>query len=74
MIYLNQLNFFLLIHLFLEIILKRDDFCTDDEIIIWVNILKWACGQQPIIQQDINKWSKNEFILYSDGNPIRKVN
>src|SRR6266542_3504146 len=47
----------------LEIILKRDDFCIDSEIIIWENILKWAYSQQPIIQQDINKWSKNEFTI-----------
>src|SRR6266542_4715251 len=47
----------------LEILLKRDDFRIDDEIIIWENILKWACSQQPIIQQDINKWSQNEFTV-----------
>ncbi len=47
----------------LEIILKRDDFCIDDEIDVWENLLKWACGQNPIIQQDINKWSKNEFTV-----------
>ncbi|RIA97504.1 hypothetical protein C1645_813902 [Glomus cerebriforme] len=46
----------------LEIILKRDDY-YDDEITIWENILKWACGQQPIIQQDINKWNKNDFTV-----------
>ena len=47
----------------LEIILKQDDFCIDDEIIIWENLLKWTCGQYPVIQQDINKWSKNEFTV-----------
>ncbi|RIA83197.1 TLD-domain-containing protein [Glomus cerebriforme] len=46
----------------LEIILKRDDFYVD-EITIWENVLKWACGQQPIIQQDINKWNKNDFTV-----------
>src|SRR6266498_2463471 len=45
----------------LEMILKRDDFNIDDEIIIRENLLKWACGQNPIIHQDINKWNKNEF-------------
>ena len=46
----------------LEIILKRDD-CFVNEIIVWENLLKWACGQNPVIQQDINKWSKNEFTV-----------
>ncbi|RIA86952.1 hypothetical protein C1645_828509 [Glomus cerebriforme] len=23
----------------------------------------WACGQQPVIQQDISKWSKNDFTV-----------
>ncbi|CAB4394935.1 unnamed protein product [Rhizophagus irregularis] len=45
----------------LAIILKRDDFCIDNEIIVWENLLKWACGQNPVIQQDINKWKKSEF-------------
>src|SRR2546430_16664199 len=31
----------------LEIILKQDDFCID-EIIIWENLLKWTCGQNPV--------------------------
>src|SRR5581483_2831885 len=47
----------------LEIISKRDDFNIKDEITIWENLLKWACDQQPIIQQDINKWNKNEFTV-----------
>src|SRR6266498_1708474 len=47
----------------LEIILKRDDFYINNEITIWENLLKWACGQYPVIQQDINKWSKNEFTV-----------
>ncbi len=47
----------------LEIILKRDDFLVSKEIIIWENLLKWACGQNPIIQQDINKWNKNDFTV-----------
>src|SRR6266542_3116654 len=38
----------------LEIILKRDDFYVDDEIIIWENEIKWTCGQQPVIQQNID--------------------
>ena len=46
----------------LEMILKRDDFCVN-EITIWENLLKWACEQNPAIQQDINKWSKNEFTV-----------
>src|SRR5581483_5627956 len=33
----------------LETILKRDDFCINDEIIIWDNLLKWACGQNPTV-------------------------
>ena len=47
----------------LEIILKRDDFFVSNEITIWENLLKWTCGQYPVIQQDINKWSKNEFTV-----------
>src|SRR6266496_1275354 len=47
----------------LEIILKQDDFCIDDEIIIWESLLKWACSQHPIIQEDINKWNKNELTV-----------
>src|SRR6266498_4375354 len=50
----------------LEIILKRDDFYIDDEITeitIWENLLKWTRGQDPVIQQDINKWNKNEFTV-----------
>src|SRR6266536_6226683 len=47
----------------LEIILKQDYFYIDDEITIWENLLKWMCGQYPVIQQDINKWSKNEFTV-----------
>ena len=47
----------------LEIILKRDDFCIDNEIVIWENLIKWMCEQQPVIQQDINKWNKNDFTV-----------
>ncbi|RIA80007.1 hypothetical protein C1645_839441, partial [Glomus cerebriforme] len=47
----------------LEIILKRDDFYVNNEIVIWENLLRWACGQNPVIQQDINKWNKNEFTV-----------
>src|SRR6266536_3486463 len=46
----------------LEIILKQDDFCIG-EITIWEILLKWTCGQYPVIQQDINKWNKNEFTV-----------
>src|SRR5437016_763622 len=34
----------------LEIILKRDEFFIN-EIIIWEKLLKWACGQNPVVQQ-----------------------
>ena len=47
----------------LEIILKRDDFCIDNEIVIWENLLKWMSEQQPVIQQDINKWNRNDFTV-----------
>ncbi|RIA80011.1 concanavalin A-like lectin/glucanase domain-containing protein [Glomus cerebriforme] len=47
----------------LEIILKRDDFYVSSEIFIWENLLRWACGQNPVIRQDINKWKKNEFTV-----------
>src|SRR5205823_14490392 len=47
----------------LEIILKRDDFYINNEITIWENLLKWGCSQYPVIQQDIKKWSKNEFTV-----------
>ncbi|GES84322.1 BTB/POZ domain-containing protein [Rhizophagus clarus] len=46
-----------------EIILKRNDFCIDNEIIIWENLLDWACEQLPPIQKDVDKWNKNDFIL-----------
>jgi len=46
----------------LEIVLKRDDFYIK-EINIWENLLKWTCSQDPVIEQDINKWSKNEFTV-----------
>src|SRR6266536_6321619 len=35
----------------LEIILKQDDFFCNDEIIIWENLLKWACCQYPPVIQ-----------------------
>ena len=47
----------------LEIILKRDDFNIDNEIVIWENLLKWMCEQQPVIQQNINKWNRNDFTV-----------
>src|SRR6266487_5843676 len=47
----------------LEIILKQDYCNIDNEIIIWEKLLKWMCGQQPVIQQDINKWNKNDFTV-----------
>ncbi|RIA87110.1 concanavalin A-like lectin/glucanase domain-containing protein [Glomus cerebriforme] len=47
----------------LGIILKRDDLYVNNEIIIWENLLKWACGQNPVIQRDINKWNKNEITM-----------
>src|SRR6266536_2610551 len=47
----------------LEIILKQDDFCMDNEIVIWENLLKWMSEQQPVIQQDINKWNRNDFTV-----------
>ena len=47
----------------LEIILKQDYFNIYKEIIIWEKLLKWACEQQPAIQQDINKWNKNDFTV-----------
>src|SRR6266498_1328424 len=47
----------------LEIILKRDDFNIDYEMIIWEKLLKWTYEQQPVIKQDINKWNKNDFTV-----------
>src|SRR6266487_1250054 len=47
----------------LEIILKRDDFNIDNEIVIWENLIKWMSEQQPVIQQDINKWNRNDFTV-----------
>ncbi|RGB41227.1 hypothetical protein C1646_752292 [Rhizophagus diaphanus] len=47
----------------LELILKRDDLNVSNEIILWDNLLKWACGQNPIIQKDIKTWEKNDFIV-----------
>ncbi|RIA84804.1 BTB/POZ domain-containing protein [Glomus cerebriforme] len=59
--FFESTNFLILNPAILEIILKRDDFYLSNEIIGWENLLKWACGQQPVIQQDVNKWNKNEF-------------
>src|SRR6266536_3742118 len=47
----------------LEIILKRDYFNIDNEITVWEKLLKWTCEQQPVVQQDINKWNKNDFTV-----------
>ncbi|GBB83707.1 hypothetical protein RclHR1_01040012 [Rhizophagus clarus] len=47
----------------LESLLKRDDLNVSNEIVIWENLLKWACEQNPIIQQDINEWDKNDFTV-----------
>src|SRR6266542_4954232 len=47
----------------LEIILKQNYINIDNEITIWENLLKWMCGQQPVIQQDVNKWNKNDFTV-----------
>src|SRR5207247_1883383 len=47
----------------LEIVLKQDDFNIDNEIVIWEKLLKWTCEQQPVVQQDINKWNKNDFTV-----------
>jgi len=47
----------------LEIILKRDDFYINNEIDIWKILLKWTCGQNPLVRYDINKWDKNEFTV-----------
>src|SRR5438045_837377 len=47
----------------LEIMLKRDYCNIDSEIIVWEKLLKWTCGQQPVIQQNIRKWNKNDFTV-----------
>src|SRR6266498_1193913 len=47
----------------LEMILKQYDFYVDNEIIIWEKLLEWTCEQQPIVQQDVNKWNKNDFTV-----------
>ncbi|RIA94091.1 hypothetical protein C1645_818557 [Glomus cerebriforme] len=39
----------------LDIILNRDDISINNEITIWKN--------HPIIEQDINKWNKNDFTV-----------
>ncbi|GBB99695.1 hypothetical protein RclHR1_00360044 [Rhizophagus clarus] len=62
--YILEFNKLLTLNPFiLEIILKRNDFCIDNEIIIWENLLDWACEQLPPIQKDVDKWNKNDFIL-----------
>ncbi len=35
----------------------------NNEITIWEKLLKWMCEQQPYIQQNINKWNKNDFTV-----------
>ena len=38
-------------------------YITNNEITIWEKLLKWICEQQPHIQQNINKWNKNDFTV-----------
>ncbi|GBC03093.1 hypothetical protein RclHR1_00050001 [Rhizophagus clarus] len=45
----------------LELLLKRDDLSLE-EIDIWNNLIKWCFSQNPSIQQDVNKWNKEEII------------
>ncbi|GBC07368.1 hypothetical protein RclHR1_07410004 [Rhizophagus clarus] len=45
----------------LELLLKRDDLLSD-EIDIWNSLIKWCFSQHPSIQQDVNKWNKEEII------------
>ncbi|CAB4387539.1 unnamed protein product [Rhizophagus irregularis] len=46
----------------LELLLKRDDLSLD-EIIIWNSLIKWCFSQHPTIQQDVNKWNKEEIVI-----------
>ncbi|GBC09566.1 hypothetical protein RclHR1_08990010 [Rhizophagus clarus] len=44
----------------LELLLKRDDLMLD-EIVIWDNLIKWSFAQHPSIQEDVDKWNKEEI-------------
>jgi hypothetical protein len=46
----------------LELLLKRNDFISD-EIVIWDNLIKWCFSQHPSIQQDVKKWNKEEYSI-----------
>ncbi|CAB4377965.1 unnamed protein product [Rhizophagus irregularis] len=46
----------------LELLLKRDDLLLD-EIDIWDNLIKWCFSQHSTIQQDVNKWNKEEITI-----------
>jgi hypothetical protein len=44
----------------LELILKRDDLSLEESV-IWDYLIKWTFAQNPSIQEDIKKWSKDEI-------------
>ncbi|GES85051.1 BTB/POZ domain-containing protein [Rhizophagus clarus] len=46
----------------LELFLRRDDLSLD-EIDVWNNLIKWCFSQHPSIQQDVNKWDKEEIVI-----------
>ncbi|EXX75451.1 hypothetical protein GLOIN_2v1766005 [Rhizophagus irregularis DAOM 181602=DAOM 197198] len=46
----------------LELLLKRDDLALD-EIELWNNLVRWAHAQQPTVNKDPSKWTKDELIL-----------
>ncbi|CAB4377879.1 unnamed protein product [Rhizophagus irregularis] len=59
-IFLNSDNLIRLNAHLLELLLKRDDLLMN-EIEIWDNLIKWCLAQHPSIQQDVNKWNKEEI-------------
>ncbi|GBB89313.1 hypothetical protein RclHR1_00160029 [Rhizophagus clarus] len=46
----------------LELLLKQDNLVLD-EIEIWNSLIKWAHAQQPTVNKDPSKWSKDELAL-----------
>ncbi|PKB94420.1 hypothetical protein RhiirA5_438818, partial [Rhizophagus irregularis] len=46
----------------LESLLKQD-YLALDEIEVWNNLIRWAHAQQPTVNKDPSKWTKDELTL-----------
>jgi hypothetical protein len=49
----------------LMLLLKREDLYIQ-EVTIWDNILAWGLGRNPTIDDDVNKWTKDDVTLMSN--------